>query len=139
MVDREIVRTKIARIEHHVRRLREKQSVPLEAFRANEDIQDIVLRNLQNGIQGCLDLASHLVGDEGWKVPSTQAGLFQTLSDHKVITQDEADRMKAMVGFRNLIVHEYAEVNFEKVYDILIHHLDDFTHFCRQVIRHAGL
>ena len=139
MVDREIIRTKIAQIQHRLRRLQEKRSAPLELFQTDEDLQDIVLRNLQNAIQGCVDLASHIVVDEGWAVPPTQAGLFQTLSDHQVITVDEAARMKGMVGFRNIVVHEYAAVDMKKVHEILTDRLRDVERFLQKVILYAGL
>ena len=139
MVDQEIVRSKIAHIQHSLQRLREKQSVSLRELQSNQDIQDVVLHNLQNAIQGCLDLSSHIIADEGWAIPPTQAGLFQVLSDHKIITPEQAVKMKAMVGFRNIIVHEYAVINVDKVHDILVHSLQDFDKFCQQVIRYTGL
>ena len=139
MIDQEIVRSKIAQVQHYVQRLREKQSVSIQELQANEDLQDIVLHNLQNAIQGCLDMATHIIADEGWAIPPTQAGLFQTLSDHQVVSPEQSAQMKAMVGFRNIIIHEYAVVNMKKVYDILMHHLQDFDRFCQQVIRYARL
>ncbi len=139
MVDQDIVRSKIAHIQHSLQRLREKQSVSLQELQSNEDIQDIVLHNLQNAIQGCLDLASHIIADEGWAIPPAQAGLFQVLSEHQVLTAEQAAEMKAMVGFRNIIVHEYATINMKKVHEVLIKRLQDFDRFCQQVIRYAGL
>ncbi len=139
MVDLEIIRTKITQIEHHIHRLGEKRSISFQEFQKNEDIQDIVLRNLQNAIQGSLDLAGHIVADEGWTIPSTQAELFETLSDHKVITPEQAEMMKGMVGFRNIVVHEYGKINLKKVHEILTNNLKDFDRFCQQVIRYVGL
>ena len=139
MVDQEIVRTKIAQIQHHTQRLQEKQSVSFQVFQQNEDLQDIVLHNLQNAIQGCLDLASHIIADGRWAIPPTQAGLFQALSDHQIITTEQAGKMKAMVGFRNLIVHEYTTLNLKKVYEMLTERLRDFDPFLQEVIRYAGL
>lgn len=132
MVDQEIIRTKIARIQHHMQRLQEKRSVSFQTFQQNEDLRDIVLHNLQNAIQGCLDLASHIIADGRWAIPPTQAGLFQALSDHQIITAEQAAEMKAMARFRNTL-------NLKKVYEILTERLRDFDLFLQEVIRYAGL
>ena len=44
-----------------------------------------------------------------------------------------AQRLPAMVRFRNLLVHRYWEVKLDLVYDILRAHLDDIRQFSVEV------
>ena len=139
MVDIDLVRNKIASIEHNLNRLKEKSNLTWERFQNDLDVQDIVLHNLQLAIQICIDMGSHIIADENWEVPSTMGNTFRVLSTHKVISPDMADTMVSMVGFRNILIHEYEEVDLKRVYDILTNHLNNFDNFSRQIIEYTGI
>jgi len=139
MVNQEIVAAKMANIKNNINRLKEKQGVRLEAFLKDRDIQDIVLLNLQSAIQGCIDIASHIISDNAWGVPGSMAGLFDILCDKKAITDRTRKIMRSMVGFRNLIVHEYAALDMDKVHNVFSEHLDDFNLFLKEIAIYAKL
>ena len=46
-----------------------------------------------------------------------------------------SDRMKRMVGFRNVSVHDYRRLNLDIVRSIVRKRLDDFIEFARVVLR----
>ncbi len=139
MVDRAVITAKLANVKNSLDRLREKQGVELKEFLVNRDIQDIVILNLQTAIQGCVDIASHVISDNDWGVPGSLAGLFDILHEKKVITEDTAKIMRQMVGFRNLIVHEYAKLDMAIVYSVFSSRLSDFTGFMKEVSLYARL
>ncbi len=139
MVNRDVVVAKIANIQRSLDRLKEKQGIDLNGFSKNRDIQDIVLLNLQSAIQGCIDIASHIISDNNWGVPGSLAGLFDILSERKVINDNIKDIMRSMVGFRNLIVHEYAGLDMNKVYTLFTSRLSDFNLFLKEISVYAKL
>lgn len=139
MVNRDIVVTKIANIQKSIDRLKEKKGLDLDAFSQDRDMQDIVLLNLQTAIQGCIDIASHIISDNNWGVPGSLAGLFDTLCEKKVINDHTRKIMRSMTAFRNLIVHEYARLDMSKVYEIYTSRLSDFNVFLKQIDKYAGL
>ncbi|OGW84325.1 MAG: hypothetical protein A2987_05520 [Omnitrophica bacterium RIFCSPLOWO2_01_FULL_45_10] len=139
MVNQALLRTKTAHIKKSMDRLLGKAGVPRKEFRANADIQDIVTHNLQLAIQGAIDIASHIISDEGWGVPNTLVGLFEILREHKVIDEKMSGLMKKMVGFRNIIVHEYDDIDLNKVHQILTERLGDFDDFLKQITMFANL
>lgn len=139
MVDKSIITAKMANIKKNLDRLKEKQGLTKEEFRANQDIQDIVLLNLQSAIQGCIDIASHIVSDNDWGVPGSLAGLFDILAEKKVISDEMKKIMRQMSGFRNLIVHEYAELDMNKVYSVYTTCLTDFNDFLKEISVYAKL
>jgi len=51
------------------------------------------------------------------------------------IDADLAERMKKMVGFSNVAVHDYQKINLEIVRRIVTEHLDDFLAFARELLR----
>jgi len=139
MVDKSIITAKMANIKKNLGRLKEKQGLTNEEFRANQDVQDIVLLNLQAAIQGCIDIASHVISDNDWGVPGSLAGLFDILAEKKVISEETKKVMRKMAGFRNLIVHEYAELDLDKVYSVFTDRLSDFNDFLKEISTYAKL
>jgi uncharacterized protein YutE (UPF0331/DUF86 family) len=97
-----------------------------EPLRTDHDAQDIIAVNLQRAIQILVDLAGHLIAEHGWETPSTMGGSFSILVGNNVLDPDLADRLARAVGFRNISVHEYQAIDWDRVYTIITTHLDDF-------------
>jgi len=57
--------------------------------------------------------------------------VFDALASAGVISSRLAERMRKSVGFRNVMVHNYDEVNWQIVYSICHDHLDDFRDYAR--------
>ena len=72
----------------------------------------------------------NIVSQKKLGIPQSRADSFQILCDFGIISQSLADRMKAMVEFRNRAIHDYQTLNLEIVQRIIEEDLDDFlTHF----------
>ena len=134
MVDKDIISVKILHVNECLGRLQEKKNIKKELFLRNKDAQDIVLHNLQTAIQGCIDIASHIISDEQWQIPGNVTGLFDVLKERKVINAKTSEILRKMAGFRNIIVHEYEDIDFEKVYDIFKNCMPDFKSYLKQII-----
>ncbi len=139
MVNRSVIIKKISLIRHNLSRLKDKETVSLESLKNDLDIQDIVLHNLQLAIQGCIDVGSHVISDEGWGVAGSLNEIFYILRDKGVIKVDLTKRMVSIVGFRNILVHEYEDINFDIVYNILHHHLRDINEYLLAIVNYFKL
>lgn len=85
-------------------------------------------------IEGVVDVAHHIAAAEKMAAPDTNAAALRLLGSHGVVDQDLAGRLARAVGFRNVLVHQYTEVDDRIVMDAL-HRLDDFREFVAQVSR----
>jgi uncharacterized protein YutE (UPF0331/DUF86 family) len=65
MVDRELILVKAGAVRRHCKRIREKTRAKIEVFTNDLDRQEIVVFNLQMAIQNCIDIAAHIVSEEG--------------------------------------------------------------------------
>lgn len=138
MVNRPIILRKVSSIENHLRRIKGLPSISLDEFRKDTNVQDILLFNLTQAIQNCIDIAAHIVSDEGWGVPATQSEMFDTLVEKSVISRELAIRLIAMVGFRNRVIHEYERLNLEIVYRVWTERLTDIEKFVSNVLKRFG-
>lgn len=138
MVDRDIAFAKISSIQRCLKRIKEVTQGKPESL-DNLDVQEIVTLNLQRAIQGAIDLAAHVVADEGWGVPQELRENFDLLSKQDVLTDRLTNRLRKMVGFRNIAVHEYETINIDILKSILRHNLKDIEEFYVSVLRYYNL
>ena len=107
-------------------------------FAKDTNSQDILLFNLTQAIQNCIDIAVHILSDEGWGLPGTQSEIFDILADKGLISKDFAGRLISMVGFRNRVVHEYEKPDLEIVYKVWQERLRDAEEFAFAVVERFG-
>ena len=131
MVDRDLLRRKTAQVLHHVGRLRARDDLTAEALASDEDLWNTVAMDLQQAIQGCIDLAVHACVDDGLGVPSGPADAFRLLSSDGRIDPALAQRLTGAAGLRNLIVHRYADVDTQRLVAVIRDDLDDLEALLR--------
>lgn len=98
--------------------------------------QDSIVLNLQRVCEACIDLAMQIVAEEKLGLPQTSRDAFDMLQSRMIITEKTANRMKAMVGFRNIAVHDDQTINQEILQQILEKHLNDFTEFTTSILKY---
>ncbi|RMF04124.1 MAG: DUF86 domain-containing protein [Chloroflexi bacterium] len=89
---------------------------------------------LQVSVQCCLDLAHHIIADEGFRAPQDSYDAFVVLNEHNIIPDDFLPTLRTMVSFRNRTVHLYWHVDDSLIFDILQSNLDDFSTFTRYIL-----
>lgn len=134
MVDKPLLNRKLERTEEHLKQIYLKKDPGIVAFTRNRDLQSIILFNLIQSIQACIDMGAHIISDSGWETPSTQADIFEILAKNKIISRPLAKKMIQMAGFRNRIVHEYEKIDLKIVYTVWRKHLVDIQRFCKAVV-----
>lgn len=127
MTDGALVAKRLALIESCVADLR-REARP-ERLHSDIREQRFVEHTLQIAIQAALDVASHVASDERLGEPATNRELFDLLARHGWIAPTLADTLRRMVGFRNVLVHGYDDVDLGVVEDVVMHHLDDLLAF----------
>lgn len=123
MTDADLVEKRLAFIETCLRELR----TLARPERIEVDVRELrfVEHTLQIAVQAALDVASHVVSDERLGEPRTNRELFDLLGRHGLLPPELAARLADMAGFRNVLVHGYAEVSPAIVRDVVEHHLGD--------------
>jgi len=129
----DIVLNKVAAIERCLGRIREECSGDLERL-GNQTVEDAVVLNLQRACEAAIDLAMHVVSRRRLGVPQSSRAAFELLDSAGVLSADLAERMKRMVGFRNVAVHDYVKIDRTILESIVTDHLVDFEELCRAVI-----
>lgn len=136
MVDRHVVQARIGKIREYVALLRRIRSTADEAtFVSDPLVYGNAERYLQLAIQAVLDVSNHIVADMDSRLPSDNKELFELLAARKILPVRLAKKLVSMAGFRNILVHEYLEIDRHRVYQALRADLADFDRFIRAVSR----
>jgi uncharacterized protein YutE (UPF0331/DUF86 family) len=100
--------------------------------------QDSIILNIQRACEASIDLASHIVARNELGLPQNSRETFDLLFQAGILNKQMTERMKAMIGFRNIAVHDYQTLNLSIVQQIIEKHLDDFKEFCQMILKHES-
>jgi uncharacterized protein YutE (UPF0331/DUF86 family) len=132
-MDRVVIDEKLETLRYCIARIAKKCPAELEQLQDNADLQDIIVLNLTRSIQLCVDIATHIISASEETVPSTMAEALGKLAHLNVIDDPLAGALRKAVGFRNLAVHNYADIDWSIVHAICSRHADDFRRFASAI------
>ena len=131
----DVLVNKAAAIERAVRRVREEHAGDDRNLLENQTRQDAIVLNLRRACESSIDAAMHLVRVHRLGVPQETREAFVLLEQAQLLDARLADRMKKMMGFRNVAVHDYQKLNLEIVRRIVAEYLDAFLAFTERLLR----
>ncbi len=139
MVDKDIVLAKAGSVKRHLSRIVEKRNIDLETFKKDIDRQESILFNLQMAVQSCIDLAAHIISEEGLGVPGSTSEMFYTLEENGYLGADITEKIVKAVSFRNLMVHEYGKIELDQVFEVAQKDIQDLNEYLKAIFLKLGL
>jgi uncharacterized protein YutE (UPF0331/DUF86 family) len=130
----DVLINKAATIERCVARAREEYAQDPDGFSSSFTRQDAAILNIQRACEAALDMGLHIIRRERLGLAQSARDTFTLLAQANWITEPVAEKMKRMVGFRNIAVHDYQALQLPITLNILTQHLDDFLAFSRQML-----
>ncbi len=130
MENKSVILNKFETIEKCINRINEEyQNNPenLNDYRK----MDMIVLNLQRACEAVLDLAVYIVSTRKLGLPQTKREAFILLEENNIIDSKMSKNMQGMVGFRNIAVHDYKEIDEEILKDVIENHLNDLLDFAR--------
>jgi uncharacterized protein YutE (UPF0331/DUF86 family) len=132
VVDKERVSRLLDSVRSALAFLKSWGAKPADDLAMDEVALAAVKYRFVTAIEGCVKVAQHMIASEGWSVPETNAAAIRELGRHGVVEPAVADSAARAVGFRNVLVHQYADVDDLRVIAQLAH-LDDLDAYVAQV------
>ena len=132
-MDKIIINKKLDSLYRCIKRIEEKCPANADILKTDIDLQDVIVLNLSRAVQLCVDIAAHTIAASNRAAPNTMGEAFVQLSQIGAIDSSLADRLKKSVGFRNLAVHNYHDLNWDIVFAVASKHLVDFKEFAERI------
>ena len=130
MENKAVVINKFETIEKCIKRIKEEYENNFENLHDYRKMDMIVL-NLQRACEAVLDLAMYVVSTRRLGLPQNKRQAFMLLEENNIIDKEMSGNMQGMVGFRNIAVHDYKEIDENILKDVIENHLEDLLKFAR--------
>lgn len=135
-MDKQVISQKLESLRRCVLRLETRCPATADELGTDLDAQDIVALNLTRAVQLSVDLALHWTASHpDVKAPATMGEAFVAMANAGAIDAALSERLRKAVGFRNLAVHNYEEINWAIVFSLCQNRLDDFRQFAREIAK----
>ena len=132
----DVVLNKKESIERCIRQIRLYYALPSELpFEKDFLKQDAIAANLQRIAELAIDIANHLIKKGKLGLPKESRESFEILATSRIIPDTLASKLKGMIGFRNILVHEYRKLDQGILIDVIEHRLDDLIDFTNLAIK----
>ena len=134
MVDLDNLASIIENLWGHLEKLTTLSALAEEAFLRDFTNVESTKHLLQVSIECCLDIAHHIVADEGYRTPTDYYDTFTVLHENGILPESFMPTLRQMVSFRNRVVHLYWDVDDEMVHRILQENLGDFETYIGYIL-----
>ena len=131
----DVVLNKKESIERCIRQIRLYYSMSSsQPFEKDFLKQDAIAINLQRAAEQAIDLANHVIRRRKLGLPKDSRESFDLLLKAGILSDELTSKLKGMVGFRNILVHEYQDMDLNIMKDVVENHLDDLLLFTNKVM-----
>lgn len=124
MVDREVFSRRLEALHDYLRKLRAFREADAAEFVREPALHDLAERYLHLAVEAVLDLANHWIAERALSLPDTNRDTFTVLERAGELAPDLADRLRGWTGFRNILVHQYLDIDhgiaYRAIHDDLI-------------------
>lgn len=131
----EVLLGKAAIIERCLNRIQEEYIGSEHLLETNYTKQDSILLNIQRMCEASIDAAMHLVRQNKLGIPQNSRQAFTLLMNVGLLEKQLGTHLELMVGFRNIAVHNYTEIDMDIVRNIIKERLSDMKLFAELLIK----
>ncbi|GAB4542413.1 MAG: DUF86 domain-containing protein [Anaerolineales bacterium] len=124
-IKREVIRKRLNKLDEYLQFLYQMKKYSLEEFLSNPEHYASVERFLHMAIESTIDIGGHIVSGLGLGNANWYSDIAIFMEEKGHITPSLRERWIRIIGFRNVLVHQYIEVDKKIVYDVLQNKLQD--------------
>lgn len=125
MVRPEVIRKRLNKADEYLRILKDLQRLTYDEFSGNPVYYGSTERFLQLAIETLTDMGNHVIAELELGIVNSYRDIPILLAEAGHIDHDIRDKWISMIGFRNILIHDYLEIDRKIVYTILQDHLAD--------------
>lgn len=132
MIDIDLVRRKLSRMNMYLEKLKPIAERTLADYKSDFYVKSSTERLIQLIVECATDINNHVVVETKNRPPEDYSISFIKAAEVSLISHDLAERLKGSAGMRNILVHEYMDIDDEKVHNAISITLKDYKEYIRQ-------
>ncbi len=127
------IRTKLQEMTESIDMVQDHLPDSAGAFTGLGIVRDGIYKRAEYAIENVFDICAMLNTDLRLGVPGTDEDIVDHLIRHGVLSRGMLKSLKAMKGFRNIVVHRYGAIDDALTFAILQEHIGDFAQFRQEI------
>ncbi|HLB71466.1 MAG: DUF86 domain-containing protein [Candidatus Methanoperedens sp.] len=136
MISSEVINAMIDLIDENIRLIEEIRSQGFESFsKSFRDIQ-AAKHSLQEAIEACLDIGSHIIAERGFRRAEDYKDIYNVLEEEAIIDPVLSSKLQEMAKFRNLLVHRYGKIDTRRLFIIMSENTKDIQDFVKRILKY---
>ncbi len=128
-----VIENKISSVKKYLKILQRYKGYKKEEIEGNIDIRGAVERYLYLAVQATIDLAEAVIAYKDFRKPTAMSEAFDILNEERMISAKLTNELGKMVGFRNIITHDYEKLDYKIVYNVLQNGKKDIESFLKKI------
>jgi len=132
-MEKMLINEKLENLKKYYNYLRNYQGCSIQELKNNPTLQGAVRYYLQVACECIIDISEIIISALGLPRPDTARDSILTLSKEGIVPEDFGVKISKMAGLRNILVHEYAAVDIDRIFHILHEDIDDFSKFAQYI------
>ncbi len=131
----ELLLNKAATIERCIARAKEEYEKDIQNFEDDYTRQDAAILNIERACETALDIGHIYVRENKLGIPQSSRNVFELLEKGNVISKELSEKLKKMVGFRNIAIHDYQNIQIPILLEVIKTHLNDLLEFSKILVQ----
>lgn len=127
---------KLEQLGEYVGILREYQQYNIEEIRNNRTLRGAIERYMEISLACMIDICEMIISSEKLRRPDTYREVILILGEHEILPEEFAKKLAPAAGFRNVLVHMYADIDLGKLYSHLQNDIDDLELFAEYIAKY---
>lgn len=136
MVARASLDSRLRKLKEYCGLLSTYRKASLKDLRRDATLRGAVERYLQLAIECCLDIGEIVIAERGLRQPKDNRDVILVLGERGALPGRFAAKFADAAALRNILVHEYLEVDLRILWNVLQKNLRDFDRFARHIARY---
>lgn len=131
MKQREKLLLKLRNMKKYVDFLKSRRNITKEKLRKDYTLRSAIERNFHMALESVFDIGEMIISIQELRKPEDYKDIIEILGEEGILPQRFAEKFAPAAGFRNILVHRYAEVKLNELYRHLMEDLEDFDFFAK--------
>ena len=134
-IDTNMVNSRISKLKEYIKILNDLKKKDENEFINNYKLYGLAERYLQLSIETVLDIGNHIISRLEFSKPETYQEIIITLGKESILPMNFAEKISKMAGFKNILIHNYLEIDRSLVYNYLQENIQDFNEFIKYILK----
>ncbi len=137
-VDQTLIERKLIQLTERINHLQRYASEGWEPYRTNLERRKTTEKFLQEMIEAAIDVNTHVLVESKGSIPQDYFSSFTKLGELGWISEDLASKLAPSTGLRNRLVHQYSEIDDQKIFNIISSEFKwfkDYVHSIRKQLK----